>query len=251
MSKRYWIIFIAFGLAALTSEAKAQYPVPSTADRPPIENGGDQSAREYDRTTGQFAIPIIIIEDAENAERAERREADSDQRERDDLTAQQSMAESTERIVFISWWQLGLATAGTILVFGSLGAAFWANWIARDTAKRQLRAYVAVPGGVLSPVKDSKTKLRYDIRIENTGQTPAYNVSCWTNSRFAEYPLTTTLLPPDDKINPMGVLNGGLRVPVLFGKTADNFTAVQKKECEAGTLHFISTEPLPMRIALE
>ncbi|OJU36118.1 MAG: hypothetical protein BGN94_24690 [Rhizobiales bacterium 68-8] len=107
------------------------------------------------------------------AERTRRREDDADQRERDDLAAQQSMAESTQRIVVISWWQLGLATGGTLLVFGSLAAAFNANRIAREIGRDQSRAYLHMNSAEFTWGNEQGGHPIIVLTVKNTGQTPA------------------------------------------------------------------------------
>ena len=186
MLKRYWVVIFAFGLA-YSGEALAQDAVPPSTDSPAVEQGSDGQAQKEEEAARRFPFLIRIVEDSENAERAKRRESDADQRERDDLSAQQSMAESTEMIVTISWWQLVLATAGTVLVFGSLFAAFWANWISRDTARRQLRAYIDVDAAKAEHFTgpSAPEHIRFMIILKNSGQTPARDVSGWVTCHFS------------------------------------------------------------------
>jgi len=68
----------------------------------------------------------------------------------------------------------------------------FALWIARDTEKRQLRAYVYEV-----PVLDKFTageKLAVGILIKNGGQTPAYDFSVAINAQISDYPQKESLV---------------------------------------------------------
>jgi hypothetical protein len=56
-----------------------------------------------------------------------------------------------------------------------------------DTAVRQLRAYVGLSTSEMSALSPGQP-LAVELRIRNTGQTPAYNVSCYFRMQFAPYP---------------------------------------------------------------
>jgi hypothetical protein len=62
--------------------------------------------------------------------------------------------------------------------------------LARQTAERQLRAYVAVDQGILKGVGGAETEAR--LYIKNTGQTPAYNTEQWVSIVADDYPTTRT-----------------------------------------------------------
>lgn len=66
------------------------------------------------------------------------------------------------------WWLIGVTF---LLVVATGGLVYYA----RDTARRQLRAYVYVDSILVgTPLKDANVT----VRIKNYGQTPAYNFSC-------------------------------------------------------------------------
>lgn len=91
-----------------------------------------------------------------------------------DLCAQWKAADAAA--VSAWWaWASGLLGIGSLVgVLIALGLAFHSNWIARDTAKRQLRAYVYIePGGIEVPMNGLS---RVPTNIINNGQTPAYDL---------------------------------------------------------------------------
>lgn len=67
----------------------------------------------------------------------------------------------------------------------------------RDTAEKQLRAYVCVDSATLKfPQPDIPEA---QVHFRNSGQTPAYNVRGWIHTWFGEYPLKEALPnAPDD-----------------------------------------------------
>jgi hypothetical protein len=67
----------------------------------------------------------------------------------------------------------------------------------RDTAEKQLRAYVCLDSAVIKfPQPDIPEA---QVHFKNCGQTPAYDVRGWIHTWFGEYPLKETLPnAPDD-----------------------------------------------------
>lgn len=189
MSQRNRISAIALGvvIAALSWEAAAQNAPDVTADRPSIKDGRDEQANSENSRASDFSLPVRIIEDAEEAERASRREAEAAQRERDDLAAQQSVAESTVEIVVISWWQLGIATFGSIAVAFSLGLSAWAVIITSKThgfteALEQPLLGIKMPENEFTFAEGRLSDNEIFFRVINTGRSPAQIVSirrCW------------------------------------------------------------------------
>lgn len=91
-----------------------------------------------------------------------------------DLCAQWKAADAatdSARWTYVGNWIGGVSG---LLVLVALGFAFEANKIARDTAKRQLRAYLTVePGGINIPENGMH---RVPLNVINNGQTPAYEL---------------------------------------------------------------------------
>jgi hypothetical protein len=166
-----------------------------------VENGSQDKVQQPDHS--------VSLAGSAEAELHRIREEAADQREKDDLAAQQSMAKSNDEIVTISWFQLALAAIGSVLVFLSLGAAFYSNWLAResvritqDTAKRELRAYVFNDGvDWLGEMLDGHLqRFMFKIFWRNCGVTPAYecDVAIWKRVIKSSDEITdTTFLVPD------------------------------------------------------
>lgn len=68
--------------------------------------------------------------------------------------------------------------------------------LSRDTAVRQLRAYVCVASGIVR--FKIPTVPVAEIHIKNYGQTPAYDVRMWIGTAIAAYPLKETLPTPKE-----------------------------------------------------
>jgi hypothetical protein len=65
------------------------------------------------------------------------------------------------------------------------------NALLRDTAQRQLRAYICVTGGLLKFLRPEVPEVQ--IHLKNAGQTPAYDVRGWIHMWIEAYPLTVDL----------------------------------------------------------
>ena len=78
-------------------------------------------------------------------------------------------------------------TLGSIAALFAAGFTFWQAWIAKDTEKRQLRAYlsISVPLNALDNFGEGKTAHVKGI-IENMGQTPAYKTTWMAGINVAE-----------------------------------------------------------------
>ena len=65
------------------------------------------------------------------------------------------------------------------------------NEVMKDTAQRQLRAYICISGGTIK--FDRKDAPVAYVEYKNSGQTPAYDVCSWHHIWIAAYPLTEKL----------------------------------------------------------
>lgn len=194
MSFRAWGYAAAFGLAAL-SETEAQDAIPSPTESPAIQQGAEETEGNDSATPHEFSIPVRIIEDPVEADRMETRENQAAERERRDLAAQESVARSTEQIVLISWWQLGLAATGNLVaVVGTIFlvynlvltkratnaaiAAASAAHEANRVTKAQARPWVALRRDVECVFSDygHAGSLRFGYAFENVGKSPAFNI---------------------------------------------------------------------------
>jgi|GEM_PF-4928001 len=150
MGRGYSVAAIVLGLTLLLGKAEAQDSIDPPADSPTVEESGAEDAEGDSKPTREPAFPIRIVEDPEKAARAAGREDDSDEREKGDLAAQNTMAKATEQIVVISWAQLCLAAFGTLIAAFGTVAVFWnlklarqSNEMAARTAETAYKAYIA------------------------------------------------------------------------------------------------------------
>lgn len=197
MSGRYWMLVIALGgcLSGNFLDAKQASAEPEDLEwveirRPAIEEDTSTQSETEQRGTPQFPLQVEIIEDPEDAERSRRREADSYQREQDDLIEQRRSADaatrsagSAERQEDLTLWQVILAAIGTIAFLYTLKLSRHANAsavkaaeaaeraveVAQGTAKTELRAYLSLSPG---PIKIGDA-MYVKITQKNCGQTPA------------------------------------------------------------------------------
>lgn len=111
-----------------------------------------------------------------------------DDRRYSDLCAQWKAADAAADS---AWWAWAAGIAGVISTVGvilALGIGWHSNWIARDTAKRQLRAYLEVDECQLGLYPDDG-EIILQISLKNCGQTPAYKLRVMAESFAAPYPL--------------------------------------------------------------
>jgi hypothetical protein len=83
-----------------------------------------------------------------------------------------------------------------LVTAGLIGVGFFQWRETRDTAKRQLRAYVCVKGAEI--ILDPRNAPKVTVPITNFGKTPAYNVRQWVSIWIAEHPLNVQLPHPRD-----------------------------------------------------
>jgi hypothetical protein len=125
----------------------------------------------------------------------------------------------------------GIIAIFTILLFG---AGSWQVCISRDTARRQLRAYVSIETiyihniGIEPPPIQGQGPIQpgpwiykpdigpiFTITIKNFGQTPAYETSHWTHICFREFPLTSNLVVPPIPFRPKTTIPPGAPIQVI------------------------------------
>jgi hypothetical protein len=143
--------------------------------------------------------------------------------------------------MFLAWPE-GITA---LLLLLTLGSVTWQGWQTRDaakatkeavvtanksfvlqetTAKQQLRAYMCVSQARLNFRDDSQIKAQ--IEMENTGQTPAYEVRTWVDSMVREHPLLSPFEPPPANLAQSDGIIGSGRHHVsvtnpLYGKEID------------------------------
>lgn len=177
MSRSYRGIILAIGLIlSAPNHAYAE----GSAKKPDTQQSIADSLRQ---------ISSRYDEQAERAKGSDQQEAPCGEGEygsNADLCAQWKAADAAADS---AWWAWAAGVAGIISTLGvlaALGIGWHSNWIARDTAKRQLRAYVSVVGCSL---EDIDGRYILSAHLKNSGQTPAYNVRLSGESFAASYPL--------------------------------------------------------------
>ena len=197
MFKRYWIVAFFLGLSATQLHAQEQ-----------IQGSHGESRDNNEKAEAPtFGFPVKIIEDYEASRARESREAESNQREKDDLIAQQRMADATvamdkatQSMKNASWWSFGAVAVGTVLLIWTLwltrkanAAAMAGVVVTQEVGRKQLRAYL-FPASV--KVDTSNPELVADIEIHNFGHTPAKDAVIWCHTWIDEYPLGGDLIEP-------------------------------------------------------
>lgn len=91
-----------------------------------------------------------------------------------DLCAQWKAADAAADSAWWAWVAGWTSIIGTVTVFIAIALTYQANAIARDTARRQLRAYVGVSGCSIDMIEDGSGFIM-QVAIKNSGQTPAYD----------------------------------------------------------------------------
>lgn len=141
------------------------------------------------------------------------------QREDDDLCQQRRMAKAAESSLYWGKVQFVAGLAGTagllVTIFLSIKAtraAVRAAEIAevsvatsRDTAQRQLRAYVCFDGATTKTNPGMEGGFAVSVHIKNTGLTPAYGLSQWAKIALEEFPLKKEFPPHEPKFKDSGV----------------------------------------------
>lgn len=169
---------------------------------------------------GEFAAPIAdagCINGEENRSSA--------------LCAQWKAADVAEKA---AWWA-GFAGWFGGLSFLGVVVAIWltirSNSIARDTAQRQLRAYVSVIGSTIDTLDDGSGFLLQAV-LRNDGATPAYDVEIMGETFDGSYPIDERVfvprhLPRKSIMGPGNELACPLRI---IGSPLETIAAVKNRE---------------------
>ena len=156
----------------------------------PDLKGAHEQARTQHGVT--HSAELITSGDDDFSKRTERADKQTepcqpgDDRRYSDLCAQWKAADAAADS---AWWAWASGVAGLFSLLGvlvAIGLAYHSNWIARDTAKRQLRAYLTVePTGINQPVEG---QARVALQVKNVGQTPASAVMVFSRFALSENP---------------------------------------------------------------
>lgn len=155
-----------------------------------------QGSRQGQGQTGEnqpdfpsWAFPVEIIERQTNAQARETREERAEQRELEDLAAQQRMDEATRKMADYAAYQTILVAVGTSLLFGTLWLTFQANKAATVAATESIkatkimrvdqRAWVDIQvDGVALDIRNGLLVVEVVYSAKNHGRTPATEVEC-------------------------------------------------------------------------
>ena len=196
MLKSRWLQYVALGgcLAAFVFVACPTLSQENVSELRPTVNESEgmaaqsplpkeNSTQNTDRhqfPSAQLAPNPVSHEEPETKQTCDTRCQEAEDREKADLVAQRSMADSTREMVRITKWQLYIGGAGVFLLVITIAftiratnAAVEANRIARETARRELRAYVSVTS---KGVRFDGDNLVIYFVLDNAGQTPAKNI---------------------------------------------------------------------------
>ena len=127
-----------------------------------------------------------------------------------DLSAQKRAADSALAAAIAAFATLVVSVTGVVYVKRTLDATLRAvedtsrateamleaNALAKDTAQRQLRAYVGVQAAWLEFSEEGEPIAH--VKWKNFGQTPALETASWTHSWTAEFPLRSSLPEPPE-----------------------------------------------------
>ena len=207
MLRGFRYIAIAIGLVLLASLGQAQEQTDSAE--------GQTAQYQQPAQTLPIPLPVEIIEDEASADARRNKEKESQQREIDDLIAQQGMNsatqainEATQDMRDYAFYSTLFVAAGTFLLIVTLGLTWMANRAAvkavevtREIGEAQTRAYVNVSSIRTVPIFDSSGKLEafsFIPIIKNKGQTPAKilkSMTCQTNYPVDEDRFISTKFP--------------------------------------------------------
>lgn len=159
------------------------------------EDGQRQHASEASKGEG-FSIPIRILKDPSQQQQSEadaKKSERNEQRENENLAIQRSVAQSSEEVAQFAAPMFYVTMAGTALSIVTVLASACAAWFAlgsvrearkattvaeealkveRETSRTSLRAYVGLVSVNMS-TGYGEGALAVDIKIKNSGQTPA------------------------------------------------------------------------------
>jgi hypothetical protein len=151
----------------------------------PTPQGGTER-REHDNES-KPEQPGVVVQDEGEPDGSNARTPEAEQREKEDLIAQQVMAEAALQMLKLTQWQIYLGIVGAILLLAALiytaratRAAIKANEITRAAFIADQRPWLNV-----SLVIDSDLTLYKDVAIldvsvtiQNIGKSPATDISC-------------------------------------------------------------------------
>lgn len=201
---RLHVVCVLVGLVGFSSQAQQAQQAQGVSKNAPTREG--QRARQAERQqypTENAPLPIRVVESPSDEADRKRREADAAKHEDADLKAQVRSADAAEKQVVVGVATVVLSVFGFFALIWTLcetrRSVFAANRAAcaaelavtnaKDSAEKQLRAYVGVMKAyaIWSPDEDDAMRLvSIVVDFKNTGQTPAGKMTCWVASRSSK-----------------------------------------------------------------
>ena len=170
MLRGYRFLLTALGLAlSCANHAYAKGSGEQPSAHQPKEASHEHTASRYD-------------EAAKGAERADQQEAPCGPKQygsNADLCAQWKAADAASDSAWWAWVAAVSTIISTAAVLVAIGLTYQANAIARDTAKRELRAYVFPSGLTLDwqiSLKDGAQSAKIAVKMANSGGSPTRNL---------------------------------------------------------------------------
>ena len=202
MSFSNWLQIIAVGgwiIGYLSTLSYAQESKQIPVQSPPIENHHEGHENNSQGYTTDSPLPVFIVKDKIESQSSQKSEEESKKHDQSDLDAQWKAANAASESaqiardqLWLGWWQFWLAVGGTIALIYSLvlsriatRAAVHAVEITKDTAKRQLRAYLVASSGSIERIAEGYILTAV---IGNSGQTPAFSIKHNSESFCGKYP---------------------------------------------------------------
>lgn len=176
MPRGYWGPFVAaFGWLILTAATQAP--------------GNDTSAKQgaaaqrIEQSLSSIANAQNEIAASTNSGEYQQPCDDGEDNNRSDLCAQWHAARAARDAADWAAWSFAVGALGAIGIVIALLLTVDSNRIARETAKRQLRAYVALREAHIDPLVDGQ-RLAAKVIFVNAGQTPAHKLKLWARIGF-------------------------------------------------------------------
>lgn len=186
------IILAIIGWLVLANAAFAQNSANVAPGREEIQSSAQRGTNQEKGNAAQAVAPTNVS-DGENTVESEcgtRQECRAEQRDQDDLIAQQAMAEAASSQRTATWWQTGIGAMGVILLILTVIYTHLATRAAIGSVKTLVaveRARVAIPETGLITTHDGKTG-SFRLMLMNTGRTgAALQESCITGSSTGLY----------------------------------------------------------------
>jgi len=171
---------------------------------------------------GPISKPALATQPGSVVDEAAREQA------RENIKINRQLAEYTGDLVRLTFW-LVIATLGSAFIL--FGATAIQAWLTRDTAKRELRAYISILAKITS--LDAEDPIRAQVLISNSGKTPAYRLRVFAGIKFPEAPVEADLTGPlgSQSSNDVGP---GDRTD-FFVQAPRQLTEAEKSEIRAGS----------------